>query len=118
MARWLVEDGIIAWFGGPEWDDVVAEVFQEMSPRVADAARANAIWEDRTGDAREGLTAQAVKVDGAVYLTLFHTVSYGYWLEVIQSGRFAVIMRTLEQQAPVVFREAATRVRQARRGED
>lgn len=118
MANWLIDDGIIAWFEGPEWDQVVLEVFQDMAPRVANAARDNAIWEDQTGNARAGLTAEAILVNGAVYLTLFHTVSYGYWLEVIQSGRFAVIMRTLEEQAKPIFREAASRVRSARQGDN
>ncbi len=118
MANWVIQDGILAWFDGPEWDDVVLEVFQDAAPRVADAARDNAIWEDRTGDARAGLSAQAIKVDGAIYLTLFHTVSYGYWLEVIQSGHFAVILRTLEEQSKAILREAATQVRSARRGDN
>lgn len=118
MVKWLLDDGIMAWFEGPEWDDVVAEVFKDAAPRVAEAARNNAIWEDQTGDARAGLKAEVVQVAGAVYLTLFHTVSYGYWLEVIQSGHYAVIMRTLQEQAQAVFREAASQVRSARRGDD
>lgn len=117
-SRWMIEDGIIAWFDGPEWDDVVLEVFQDMAPQVAEAARGNATWEDRTGDARAGLRAEAVKVDGAIYMTLFHTVSYGYWLEVVQSGRFAVILRTLESESRAIMREATSRVREARRGDD
>lgn len=118
MAKWLIEDGVIAWFDGPEWDEVVLEVFKDAAPRVANAARDAAIWEDHTGDARAGLTAEAVNVDGAIYMTLFHTVSYGYWLEVIQSGRFAVILKTLEENARPVFDEAARRVKSARKGDN
>ena len=115
--QFLVEDGIIAWFDGPEWDEVVEEVFKDAANRIRQAAQDNAIWEDQTGDARAGLSTDVIRLNGQVYLTLFHTVSYGYWLEVIQSGRFAIIMRTLEENAGTVFREAATQVRAARRGE-
>lgn len=115
-SRFMIDDGIIAWFDGPEWDDVVLESFKDASSRVQEAAQENAIWEDQTGDARAGLKTDVVKTDGAIYLTLYHTVSYGYWLEVIQSGKFAIIMKTLEEQGKTVFSEATRRVKNARRG--
>jgi hypothetical protein len=60
-------------------------------------AQENAPWADRTGEARAGLTAEVDADRGNVYVSLFHTVEYGRWLETIQAGRFAIIMPTIEQ---------------------
>lgn len=80
-----------------------AEVYkqaEELMLKVAasslDYARANAPWEDRTGDARAGLNVSVDSDGDSIVMQLFHTVDYGLWLEVIQSGRFAIIMPTLQ----------------------
>jgi hypothetical protein len=109
-------DGQAAWYAGPEWNHVALAAAQAFAPGVEDRARSNAIWEDRTGDARAGLTAEASESQGIIYLELAHTVDYGQWLEVIQNGRFAVIMRTLEEEAPPVFDAIALAVANARHG--
>jgi hypothetical protein len=70
---------------------------------MQDYAQQNAPWADRTGEARAGLTAEVDSDKGNVYVSLFHTVDYGQWLEVIQNGRFAIIMPTLEQFANEIF---------------
>jgi hypothetical protein len=114
--QFLIDDGIAVWFEGPEWDDVAEEVFRNAADRVADEARMNAPWEDRTGDARAGIRAQAAGDNGDIVLTLFHTVEYGLWLEVIQNGRFAIILPTLEQQAPRIMDETIAAINGARRG--
>ncbi len=83
-----------------------AEIFaqaQELMLKVAsnslDYAKANAPWEDRTGDARAGLNVD-LQTDGeSIVMSLFHTVDYGLWLEVIESGKFAIIMPTLQDFA-------------------
>jgi hypothetical protein len=53
--------------------------------------RTNAPWTDRTGNARSGLHA-FVQIDGhTVTLVLSHRVNYGIWLEVANSGRYAIV---------------------------
>lgn len=59
-------------------------------------AKANAVWTDRTGNARQGLTGRAVATATGVVIYLFHTMDYGYYLEVANAGRFAIILRTME----------------------
>lgn len=59
-------------------------------------ARTNAPWTDRTGNARNGLFAVAVDEDPTFLLVLYHTMPYGVYLEAAHSGRFAIIMPTLE----------------------
>lgn len=112
----LINDGVILWFDGPEWDHIAAEAFEDAADQVRETAQWNAPWEDRTGEAREGLQTKVEANNGEVILTLFHTVEYGLWLEVIQNGRFGVIMPTLEQQAPIAFKAAEARIANARRG--
>lgn len=115
----ILDDGIIAWYDGPEWNDVVAEVFLDYAPQVEQEAKANAPWADQTGRARDGLNT-AVMTGEEVTLDLAHgeDVEYGFWLEVIQNGNFAIIMPTLEQFAPRIMRDAAKAVASARKGRD
>ena len=65
-------------------------------------AKQNAPWEDRTGDARDGLDVEVEWQGHVVVWTMFHTVDYGLYLETRWSGRYAIIMPTLEQFAPRV----------------
>lgn len=118
MADFLVQDGIIEWFNGPEWDSVALEVMEKNADRVVSSAQRNAPWTDRTGNARAGLESRVWNDGGIITLSLFHTVEYGLWLEVIQNGRFSIIMKTLEEEAPSLLREVAAEVATARQGVD
>jgi hypothetical protein len=69
----------------------------EMAQEILDYAQANAPWEDRTGDARRLLDVDVSEDAGTIIIQLYHQVDYGLWLEVIQNGRFAIIMPTLER---------------------
>lgn len=115
-SRFIIQDGIKAWFEGPEWDEVIEQVFREAAPQIESYAQQNAPWEDQTGEARDGLTAKAFRDGDNVALELAHTVDYGFWLEVIQNGRFAIILPTLESQGPAVMRKARDAVANARKG--
>lgn len=114
--RILVDDGIAVWFEGPHWDEVAAQAFEEAKDNIVAAAQTDAPWTDRTGDARRGLEAKVEYSNGDVVLTLYHTVEYGLWLEVIQNGRFATIMPTLERYAAQTFAQAEAKVATARQG--
>ncbi|AZS12564.1 hypothetical protein HWB99_gp028 [Mycobacterium phage DrLupo] len=49
-------------------------------------------WTDRTGAARSGLLAVANKLGpGAHELIMSYSVHYGIWLEIANSGQYAVI---------------------------
>lgn len=55
--------------------------------------KTNAPWTDRTTNARSGLFAKVDDTIGADVwlLILSHTVAYGIWLEVANSGQYAVV---------------------------
>lgn len=115
-SRMLMQDGILVWFDGPDWDVIAEQAFQEASEELLQAAQRDAPWEDRSGDARDGLRVSVENIKGEVVLTLFHTIEYGLWLEVIQNGRFATIMPTLERYASKVMRNAEMKIAKSRRG--
>lgn len=98
---------------GPRLDVAVAEtaarvtaVMESGKERIESYAKFNAPWEDRTGAARDGLTASVDEDDGFIVLELAHTVDYGVWLETIEDGTFAIIMPTLEALGPELIVEA------------
>jgi hypothetical protein len=92
---------------------------------VQDAARRDAPWEDRTGNARSGLffavdglglgtvtgevsTAGVMEDDisieagdgGTLVITLGHTMWYGKWLELSNGGKNAIVLSTLQSNLP------------------
>jgi hypothetical protein len=88
------------------------EVMDEYAPMIEDYAKNTAPWNDRTGAARDELRVNVRdnEYSGMFYLELEHGMDYGYWLEVIQNGRFAVIMPTLETFADELFDAAGARL--------
>jgi hypothetical protein len=93
---------------------------------VQDAARQNAKWEDRTGNARSGIFyavdglgmdtilgeasagAKALMSDTSVeqgsakalIIIISHTVFYGKYLELSNGGQLAIIMTSIEENLP------------------
>lgn len=85
-------------------DEACEEIMDRMAHEVEDWARANAPWEDETGEARRGLTAEAV--DNGPFnnaIVIYHTVEYGIWLEVTYNGRWGIIVPTVEHFGPEVM---------------
>jgi hypothetical protein len=58
--------------------------------------KANAPWSDRTGEARAGLDYSIDEAGADTTIYLFHSVSYGKWLEIRWNGRYAIILPTIE----------------------
>ena len=82
------------------------EAMEEYADIIRDYAQENAPWNDRTGEARAGLDTNVEQVQGEIVLELFHTAEHGQWLETVQSGRWAIIMPTLELFAADAFEAA------------
>jgi hypothetical protein len=78
-----------------------------FAAQVEDYAKTNAPWNDRTGDAREGLTAVGEQRLVRYTITLYHTADYGIWLEVRWDGKYAIILPTLEAMGPALMQELA-----------
>lgn len=91
------------WEATSDPTDKVIRTLEDLASEIKAYAQDNAPWTDRTGEARAGLDTSVDREGDDVVLELFHTVDYGQWLETIQSGRFAIIMPTLEVYADQVF---------------
>jgi hypothetical protein len=76
------------------------------SARLVDAAQSDAVWTDRTANARQGLTAEVIDRGDVIEICLFHTMEYGIWLEVANDGTYAIIMKTVDRMAPGFFAAA------------
>lgn len=107
-------DNVITWLNGPPFDEIAEAEFKQAGKQLEEIARSRAIWTDRTGDARRGISSDVENRDHIVALSLFHTVSYGKWLELIQSGRFAIIGPTIAAEGRRVAYNAIRRIRYAR----
>jgi len=87
--------------------DVITDAEDELSqqaPDILEYAKANAPWSDITGAARESLDVDVYRDGDEIVLELYHGVEYGIWLETIQSGKYAIIMPTLEHFSGQVLR--------------
>ena len=88
--------------------DLVAMV-DGMTDEVAAWMRDNARWNDQTGEARAGLYADIETVARrSVDLIMSHgpAISYSWWLETVNSGRYSVLPDAVDNWAPRLLREA------------
>jgi hypothetical protein len=54
--------------------------------------KAHAPWTDDTGAARSGLSATPIHHKNASEVLLAYSVFYGIWLEIANSGRYAILI--------------------------
>lgn len=81
-------------------DQEIWKTTQEFAQECEAYMKANAPWEDRTGDARGGLSGTAYQNGDVHGVLLAHGVSYGKWLELRFGGRDAIVIPTLEEKGP------------------
>lgn len=79
-------------------------IAHEQAAEMEQYARSNAPWQDRTGNARAGLTATVEETGPIGTIVLSHGVSYGIWLEVGLSGKYSIIAPTIDIFGPRVMR--------------
>lgn len=87
-------------------DRLLDALLDRYALQAQDTARATAPWRDQTGNARNGLNAQAFSDGGSKGIVLSHAVEYGIYLETMQGGKYRVIMPTLEKMLPQVLKSA------------
>jgi hypothetical protein len=98
----------------PKVDAGVDLAFDLMESEAETELRTNAPWHDNTGNARGGLRATHQAEPMVVHrLVMYHTVDYGYWLEIRWSGKYAIIGPTMFDIAPVLAANVASAVNRA-----
>lgn len=73
----------------------------EQAEAMENYAKANAPWQDQTGDARERLHATVEETGPIGTIVLSHGVDYGLWLELKGYG---IIAETIDVFGPIVMR--------------
>lgn len=81
----------------------IAATMEYFATQAEGYAKSNAPWTDQTGNARQGLSARAFSEPTKHVLVVFHTMPYGVWLEVRWSGRYAIILPTINHTGPQIM---------------
>lgn len=70
-------------------------VFHYETAHGAGYMKSNAPWTDRTGAARNGLYTEFSKHGSTREILFSHSVAYGIWLEVANSGDYQIILPSI-----------------------
>lgn len=81
----------------------VVLVMQQRKPEIENWMKANALWTDRTGNARQTLNTQVIEDLTEVVMELAHGMEYGFWLEVANAGRFAILTPAIDYWTPILL---------------
>jgi hypothetical protein len=88
-------------------------VFDMLASNTESQMMIDAPWTDRTGNARTGLRCIHESTGDNHTLTLFHTMEYGFWLEVAHDGKYAIIGPTQLRVAALLGPVVGAAVRRA-----
>jgi len=80
----------------------VAAVAKKLEPVLEGYAKTHRPWEDQTGHARQSLFSVSELAAEIVTIYLSHGMEYGVFLELCNSGQYAIIMPTLEANYGVI----------------
>lgn len=98
----------------PKVDAAVDLTFDMAEADAETYMRTNAKWTDNTGNARAGLFATHQGEPMVIHrLVMYHTMPYGYWLEVRWSGKYAIIGPAMFHTAPILTANLASAVARA-----
>lgn len=106
--RWIVPPDKLAANIEAYGDRVVTAieaVAQYIATEAENYARTNASWTDRTENARQSLKAATEVAKDIVTIYLVTGMNYGKWLELCNSGKYAIILPTLEAHYPQIMRQ-------------
>lgn len=75
-------------------------VMKSVGAQIKAYAQANAPWTDRTGNARQGLHCRTQVSKNEIAVVLYHTMEYGYWLELAHQRRYKILEESIEAKVP------------------
>lgn len=84
-------------------DRIIGAVIEYHAVEGEAELKTKAPWTDRTGAARTGLHTATAHQGGTHTIVFAHSVPYGIWLEIKNSGRYEVIMPTVRTIGPRVM---------------
>lgn len=74
----------------------ITSAVEYQATKSESAMRSGAPWNDQTGAARSGLHTETSHSGHSHTIIFAHSVSYGIWLEVRFSGRYAIILPSVQ----------------------
>lgn len=75
------------------------------STKMEAYAKSNAIWTDRTGNARQKLKGEAAWVSkDQIMIAVSHHMSYGFWLELAHGRKYKILEQSIEDNVEELFR--------------
>lgn len=87
-------------------DDMYTRIYNILdyhAARATEIMKREARWTDRTGNARQSLTAER----DTMSIVLYGGMEYSPFLETRHTGRYAILMPTAERIAPQVVADVA-----------
>lgn len=73
--------------------------------KMREWAQTNATWENRTGNARQGIGEKTYwEDDTTLTLAIFHQMEYGVWLELAHERKYAILEQAIESQREELMR--------------
>lgn len=83
----------------------IESYMNKLAKELEQYMKKNAVWQDRTGNARRGLSAKVTQSEKkyVTTVTLSHSVEYGKYLEYSMEKRFAIIQPTIDNYAKIAI---------------
>jgi hypothetical protein len=85
---------------------------QSYAPRIEAWMKANAPWQDITGNLRQALFSDVIEiVNSAVIVILSHGLDYGVFLEMSRGGIWGIIGPALDHFIPLIWQDVQRMLR-------
>lgn len=81
-------------------------IAERISKEMEAYAKENAVWTDRTSNARQGLQGRARLDTDTVYAVIAHSVEYGKWLEIAHEEKYAILKQTINTHFDEFLKQA------------
>jgi hypothetical protein len=82
---------------------IAVAVCARRAPEIESWMKQNALWTDRTGNARQTLNTRVVSLFAEILVILDHGMDYGFWLEKANAGRWAIVAPAVDYWAPILM---------------
>lgn len=80
-------------------------IMTRRAPEIEAWMKANAVWTDRTGHARQLLYTDVEAALTEIAMLISQGVEYGQWLELAHQGKYAIVGPTLDYWAKIIWND-------------
>lgn len=94
----MFSDGFDDWYKRVE--EAVYQLALRYAAEIEAWMKANARWQDQTGNLRQSLFADVERFIEQIVIAFDYGLDYGFWLEFANQGFYAIITPALDQFGP------------------